>query len=163
MQDKFEQNENESEIEEIKKNLLENKIIIPDRRISRILVLKALYQYNFLPEKIEYIGSFCWVKQKYSDFILSYSKKLFYGVIRNKEKIDQIIKKYSKKVFDQIDLIDRIILEFSIYQMLEDKNLKHKIIIDEAIEISNAYSNKNSYKFINGILDSISKEILMEG
>jgi len=99
MQDKFEQNENESEIEEIKKNLLENKIIIPDRRISRILVLKALYQYNFLPEKIEYIGSFCWVNKNIVILILSYSKKLFYGVIRNKEKIDQINKKILLKKF----------------------------------------------------------------
>lgn len=151
--------ENDS-IEEIKKELIKNKFIIPDRRISRILVLKALYQYYFSPELVDKIGSFNWVGKEYKEFIIHYSKILYYGVIRNKEKIDEIIKKYSKKHFDQIDLIDKIILEFSIYQMLEDKKLKHKIIIDEAIEISKAYSNKNAYKFINGILDAFSKELI---
>ncbi|MCX8058761.1 MAG: transcription antitermination factor NusB [Spirochaetes bacterium] len=150
---------NEIDFEKIKENLEENKIIIPDRRISRILVLKALYQYYFLPELVDEIGSFKWVKKSYNDFIFQYSKMLYYGVIRNKEAIDNIIKKFSKRIFDQIDLIDKIILEFSIYQMMEDKKLKHKIIIDEAIEISKAYSNKNAYKFINGILDAYSKEL----
>ena len=38
-------------------------------------------------------------------------------------------------------------------------NLSEKIIVSEAVELAKKYSGENSYKFINGILRNIVKEL----
>jgi len=140
-------------------NKIKEKIqFVPDKRKSRIIALEALYQLEFRPDEKEDILKLEWIDNKISDYIISYSKVLVNGVYRNSEEIEKIIKKYSKN-YDKINSIDKIILRFSIYQLFFDTSINEKVIIDEAVEISKSFSSGRSYKFINGVLDKISKDI----
>jgi len=44
------------------------------------------------------------------------------------------------------------------YEILFMPKTPISVIIDEAVEISKMYSNKDSSKFVNGILDKLQKE-----
>ena len=131
------------------------------RRKARVLALEALFQYDFRPDDIEDISKFDWKDKEISKEVFEYASILFQGTIRNINEIDSLIKKFSKNwEFDRLNRIDKNILRLSIYQLLYEKKLTHKIVIDEAIEISKSFSTEKSYKFINGILDAIYNNIL---
>ena len=88
-----------------------------------------------------------------------YASFLITGTLEHLEEIDSIISKYSKnRPIDKIDGVDRNILRISFFQLLYDKETHPTIVIDEAVKLSQELSNDVSFKFINGILDTYSKE-----
>jgi transcription antitermination protein NusB len=55
--------------------------------------------------------------------------------------------------------LERAILTYSTYELLFGKNTNlEKMIIDQTINFSKAYLEENKYKYINKVLDLISKE-----
>ena len=88
-----------------------------------------------------------------------YASFLITGTLEHLDEIDSIISKYSKnRPIENIDCVDRNILRISIFQLLYDKETHPTIVIDEAVKLSQELSNDVSFKFINGILDTYSKE-----
>ncbi|QFP42189.1 transcription antitermination factor NusB [Borrelia miyamotoi] len=94
--------------------------------------------------------------------------KLFYsflvnGTYDNLESIDKLISDISLNWrLDRMDKVDLAILRMSVYS-LKFQNLEvsvsKRVVIDEAILIAKKYGSKNSYKFINGILDALLKNM----
>lgn len=64
---------------------------------------------------------------------------------------DKLKKNWS---LDRIARLEYAILVVATYELLYLKKPKH-IVINEAIELAKKYCDENSYKFINGILNSI--------
>ena len=60
--------------------------------------------------------------------------------------------------FDRLNKVTLAILRISIYSLLFQKEIPGTIVIDEAISISKDYGLDDSFKFVNAILDKISKE-----
>lgn len=61
--------------------------------------------------------------------------------------------------FFRLPPLERGILIFTIYELFLEKNsLCEKIIIDQIVNFSKTYLEKNKYKYINKILDLIIKE-----
>ncbi len=84
-------------------------------------------------------------------------------IARKRQEIDEIISSHSKDwTIDRMPIVDRNILRMAIYEMLYAPDIPPKVSIDEAVELAKKYGDKDSYKFINGILDAILKE-KMEG
>ena len=134
--------------------------IISEKRKARIIAFEALYQYEFRPDEIDSIKKFKWVNTKISDFVFGLAKKIFLGTLENIEEIDSLIRKFSKNWdIERMNKVDKSILRFSIYQLLYFKQINPCIVIDEAIEISKSFSTPKSFKFINGVLDVICKEL----
>jgi len=53
----------------------------------------------------------------------------------------------------------------SVYELLFDREISYKIVLNEAIELAKDYSSEDSAKFINGVLGSLirSNNIISEG
>jgi len=70
-----------------------------------------------------------------------------------------ILKAASEWPLEQIAKTDLAILRLAIYELLEEKDMPTKVVIDEAVEIAKEYGNTNSAKFINGALGAVVKLI----
>jgi len=55
--------------------------------------------------------------------------------------------------------VDRNLLRLAIYEFLYGKETPKTVVINEAIEIARRFSAQESPQFINGVLDSIKKEL----
>ena len=81
------------------------------------------------------------------------------GVLANKAEIIRIINKFAPQwPIDKIAPIDRAILEIGIYEVVFNKEIPPIVAINEAVEIAKYFGDKNSQKFINGVLSSVMKE-----
>ena len=88
-----------------------------------------------------------------------FAKNLLKGVISHLEEIDDIIKNNLKGwSLERLDMVDRQILRVATYEM-KYTDTPFQIVIDEAVKIAKNFSEEKSKSFINGVLDTIHKEL----
>jgi len=81
------------------------------------------------------------------------------AVIDNRDALDEQFKPYLHNWrFERIGLCTKLILRMAFWEF-NQKQIVSNIIINEAIELSKCFAEKDAYKFINGILDEAAKEI----
>ena len=76
------------------------------------------------------------------------------------EDIDKLIKAHAANWrIDRMAAVDRNVLRAAVAEMLGYPTTPRAIVINEAIEIARKFSAPESAQFINGVLDSIGKEL----
>ena len=91
--------------------------------------------------------------REYADFLVK-------GVSENITLIDELLKKYCENwAIDRLAIVDLNILRIGIFELMFCCDVPSAVIINEAIEISKFYSSEDSHGFINGVLDSVRKEV----
>ena len=89
----------------------------------------------------------------------AFISNLIQGVIRWRLRLDWIIGGFSKTPVKKIDRVIINILRLAVYEMCLDCHVPASVVINEALEIARRYSTDDSVPFINGILDSMRKNI----
>ena len=85
--------------------------------------------------------------------------KTAHAVIENRDALDEHYKPLlTNWRFDRIGVPTKLILRYAIWELL-NTDTPSTIIINEAIELAKAFGEKDSYKFINGILDQMVKQL----
>ena len=90
----------------------------------------------------------------------NYSTELVNGVLANKEALDEQLSKYLKKGWrlNRINEIDLAILEVALYEMQNSKVIDPVAALNEALNLCDEFSSKESKKFINGLLANFIKK-----
>lgn len=93
----------------------------------------------------------------YSDFALECAK----GVEDNLEEIDRIISDHlsAKWKINRISKVSLSILRLAVYEMKYVEDIPSNVSINEAVELSKKFSDEEEYKFVNGILGAVSRDI----
>lgn len=95
---------------------------------------------------------------------LDYVKTLLRQAILNAKDYQEDISKTVKNWdVDRLAFMDMLIMQVSIAEAVEFKNIPIKVSINEFIEISKMYSTHKSSVFINGVLDTIFKSYMESG
>ena len=96
--------------------------------------------------------------------IKEYLTDILFGISKNEEKINEMIKKNLKEnwTMERVSKINISILKIAIYEMIFSE-IPYKVAINEAVEIAKKYSDEQGKSFVNGILASIVKEENLSG
>ena len=89
-----------------------------------------------------------------------YVEAIVKGTRAHLAEIDEIISAHLKQSWQLSRLVtaDRSILRLAVYEMrFSDPPLTKNIVINEAVELAKKYGTDDSGRFVNGILESISK------
>ena len=60
---------------------------------------------------------------------------------------------------DELDTIERAILHIGCYELEYHDDIPWRAAINESVELAKIFGAENSYKYINGILDKVAKEL----
>ncbi|MDD5212784.1 MAG: transcription antitermination factor NusB [Sulfuricurvum sp.] len=128
------------------------------RHQARMAVVSLLYAYDLGNQSIldfsDEILEEKKIRNKQRDFALD----LFKGVVEHLAPVDEAIEKHLKDWdFDRLGSIERATLRLGAYEIMFGE-LDSAVIINEAIEVTKAFGSEQSPKFINGVLDAISKD-----
>ena len=118
----------------------------------RVIIIQKLYGKIFnQDEKILF------PKHRFKKFI----KDIVEGSIERKEVIDDEIKKHLSKDLNlrNLDKVFQVIIQSAIFEMLYKQRIPRKVIIKEYLIASNFFLTVSQTKYLNVILDKISKEI----
>lgn len=82
------------------------------------------------------------------------------GIQKNKKIIDKKIDKFAINKIQSITPISLSILRLSTYELIDSvKKVPYQVIISEYVEHAKSFSTTSEYKFINGILEKLAKDI----
>ena len=91
---------------------------------------------------------------------LDFARLIAGGTIQNLAEIDKQIKiQLEHWDFSRLNKVDQAILRMGVYSLLFQKDIPASVTIDEAVDISKEYGTDESYRFINGVLDGIRKNL----
>ncbi len=127
------------------------------RTQGRELTLQILYQYEINPQDLEPLLQIFWQEHsEASEEIRHFTEALVKGTVEHREELDQVIGRYTENwELHRMASIDRNILRFATFELLFREDIPPKVTINEAVDIAKKYSNEDSGKFVNGILDKI--------
>ena len=128
------------------------------RHQARMAVVSLLYAFDLgngnIAQYSDEILEEKKIRNKQRDFALT----LFDGVMENLPRVDAAIIKHLKDWdFERLGSVERATLRLGAYEILFSE-LDSAVVINEAIEVAKAFATEQSPKFINGVLDSISKD-----
>ncbi len=92
------------------------------------------------------------------DFVSDLFKKT---VLKNAEYEKDITEKTPNWETDRIADIDMILIKMAMTEFINFASIPTRVTINEYIEVSKDYSTEKSSYFINGVLDKISKEFIL--
>ena len=121
----------------------------------RIRVIQKLYGSLINPDEI-----IIYPKSQYKKFI----KDVVQGTIERNELIEETILKHLSEDINlkRTDKLLKIILFASVFEFLFKHNNPVKVIINEYLKTSEFFLEKSQIKYLNAILDKISKKIRNE-
>lgn len=134
------------------------------RRKARILAFQALYAWEASHASLGDLLKFSWLEaskvEQLEEDTVAFTRLMIAGTLENTGTIDATIRAHlAHWPFERLKKVDLAILRMGTYCLLFQGEIPAQITIDEAIEIAKEYGSEDSYKFINGVLDGIHKEI----
>ena len=123
-----------------------------ERRDDRISIMEKLFTYDMTNDYV-----FLNPIDDYSDFV---TETVNY-ICSNLEKVDEVIKNsLVKYTITRLSFVDRAIIRMATAEMM--MGTAKAVVINEALEIVKLYSDQGdgaSVRFVNKVLDNISKNI----
>lgn len=129
------------------------------RTFAREAAMKILYANDITGETMEETCRKFWENRKSIDQTAKeFSDLLVFGFDAHRREVDKIITGYAANwTMRRMATIDRNILRLAAFELIFVEETPPKVAINEAIEMAKKYGDKDSGKFVNGILDKVNK------
>jgi transcription antitermination protein NusB len=84
------------------------------------------------------------------------------SIITSRDKLEKTYEPYlANWRSERISVCTKLILLFAVWEF-KNTDTDARIVINEAIELAKCFAEEDAYRFVNGILDSVSKEFRKE-
>ena len=127
------------------------------RTLARECALQILYQHEMNPAPLEEVMASFWEENpKMGDEVREFAKALVLGTAQHLQEIDAVVVRATENWgLSRMAVVDRNILRFATYELLFLSDIPPKVTINEAVNLAKKFSQEESGKFVNGVLDKI--------
>jgi len=89
-----------------------------------------------------------------------YAIALVRGVDEHRDEIDALLARYSEHwAVERMPAVDRALLRIGTYELSWGDGLTPGVVINEAVELAQQYSTKDSGRFVNGLLSRVAEHV----
>lgn len=128
------------------------------RRLARRIALQILFANEFLQEDIESVAFR--VAESLEERPSPFTLELVSKTAENEIELNELIRKHLRNWdYKRVAVFDRVLIRMALCEIIHYPDIPVEVTINEALEISKDFSNLKSRRFVNGILDSIYKEL----
>jgi N utilization substance protein B len=137
------------------------------RHRGREVAVQMLYQWEVGKVSMFEVGQTFWTgpaaAESLGDELRGFATTLATGVAGTFAEIDPMITEAAQNWrLERMNVLDRLILRLAIYEFLHEPETPAKVIINEALELARTFSNDDSVRFINGVLDAVRRTLRRE-
>jgi N utilization substance protein B len=131
------------------------------RRKSRELVLQMLFQADMGKQPAEEVRRTFWKERgAVADEERGFAEDLFRVATDRGAEIDRLIEGHAEHWrMDRMAAVDRNLLRAAVAELLGFPATPRAVVINESLEIARKFSTPESVQFINGVLDSVGREL----
>lgn len=135
--------------------MMEPSLTKKGRKRAREVLLQALYGWHLTGNSVESILEDNLARNSQKSFDAHYFTECFQGITENFEALDALFKPFLDREFDQLDLIELMLLRLATYEIEYRDDIPYKVSVNEALELAKRFGAEGSFKFINGVLDKL--------
>jgi N utilization substance protein B len=135
------------------------------RRQAREAAVQMLYQWEVGRSTMAEVVDTFWLHEQpdaspIAEDAKTFAVRLATGVVDTVVSIDPVISDAADNWrIERMNVMDRLILRLAVYEFLHETATPSRVIINEALELARTFSNDDSVRFINGILDAIRRRL----
>ncbi len=131
------------------------------RRKSRELALQMLFQADMGGQEAADVRRSFWSERdSVAADVRGFADDLFRVATDRTVEIDGLIERHAEHWrMDRMAAVDRNLLRAAVAELLGFPETPRAVIINEALEIARKFSSLESVQFINGVLDSVGREL----
>lgn len=125
------------------------------------MVLQMLFQSDMGKQDAERVRRTFWAEHgAVSEEVRGFADDLFRVAMDRMSEIDLLIEKHAEHWrMERMAAVDRNLLRGAVAELLAYPDTPRAVIINEALEIARKFSSPESVHFVNGVLDSVGKEL----
>jgi N utilization substance protein B len=131
------------------------------RRKSRELALQMLFQSDMGKQTADQVTRTFWAERRdLDDSVRGFADDIFKIAIERGDEIDKLIERHAEHWrMDRMAAVDRNILRAGVAEFIGFPKTPKPVVINEALEIARRFSSPESVQFINGVLDSVARDL----
>jgi len=129
------------------------------RRRAREIVLQLLYEADINPGGRDAEASRVFIRSRMQGrkALTEFADLLLQGTLQHRDEIDSRISKLAAHwTISRMAVPDRNVLRLGGYEILFG-NTPGRVAVNEAVVLAKRYGDKNSPRFVNGVLDRLMK------
>jgi N utilization substance protein B len=125
------------------------------------MALQMLFQSDMGKQNADQVRATFWVEQgATSGEVRGFADDLFRVATDRSDEIDELIERHAEHWrMERMAAVDRNLLRAAVAELLAYPDTPRAVVINEALEIARKFSTPESVHFVNGVLDSIGKEL----
>ena len=132
------------------------------RREAREILVGLLFESEFRTDE-NYVEIYAISAEERMIPEDDYIKKAYYTICERRKEIDECIGKHAHGwKTSRMAKLSRSILRMAVYEMLYEEEIPYSVSINEAVELTKKYDDEKARAFINGILNSVKKDLEAE-
>ena len=133
------------------------------RKYARRYAMQVLYSYDVNPEAEGVDPNEVETEEtkRIEGENLAFAESIIARVKEHEAEIDSILTKHLRRwSLSQMNVVDKTILRMGAAELLYQtaETVDAKVIINEAVDMAKVFGGENSYRLINGILNTIAQE-----
>ena len=137
----------------------EHNLLAAQRRKARHYGLQALYQWTLSGASPSDIEAEFRVDNDFQHTDGEYFNALLCGVIADVEALELVFEPALDRGLDDLDPIERNLLRLGTFELRDRIDVPYKVVISEAVALAKKFGATDSHRYINGVLDKISREL----
>jgi len=134
------------------------------RRKSRELAMQMLFQGDLGKQTPEQVEKLFWPsREEIDEETRGFADDLHRVATEREPEVTALIQKHAQNWrMERMPVVDRNLLRAAVAEMLAYPGTPTAVIINETLEIARRYAAPESLQFLNGVLDAIGRELLIE-
>lgn len=136
------------------------------RHRAREAAVQMLYQWEVGRLPIADVIQTFWLDDEHLDSAMrdtdhqAFAETLAAGVADTVETLDPLIVDAAENWrIERMNVLDRLILRLAVYEFVHEPATPTRVIINEALELARMFSEADSVRFVNGVLDAVRRRM----
>jgi len=123
------------------------------RRMARRFLLQAFYQAQLSEATVVELREQFMAASDFNRADSKYFLKLLEEIDAARDELDATISRFGEIPADQLDPVEHAILWVALAELRFHPDVPHRVVINEAIELTKAFGAEGGHRYVNALLD----------
>ncbi|WP_439107113.1 transcription antitermination factor NusB [Congregibacter sp.] len=133
--------------------------LVARRRKARHYALQALYQWHMAGATSSDIEAEFRTDYDFAVVDLEYFQALIHGVPPLVDELDGLLEPLLDRELRELDPIERSLLRMGGFELRDRIDVPYRVVINESVALAKKFGAAESYKYINGVLDKLARQL----
>ena len=129
------------------------------RRRARRALVQAVYQWQMSDTDTATVESEFLDAPALQKADVEFFQELLRGVVHHCDPIDALFSVYLDRDLASLDQVELALLRLGTFELKHRVDVPYRVVIDEYVELAKLFGAEDGYKYVNGVLDRLARDV----